>query len=95
MREIFKAGVEKVVLNTALFDATALISEAARIYGSQAITASIDVRRGGILGRDRVDTQGGSRKEKENLVTVVKRTVAAGAGEILITAIDRDDTLEG
>ncbi|AXI54105.1 imidazole glycerol phosphate synthase subunit HisF [Sulfitobacter sp. JL08] len=95
-KAVFAAGVEKVSLNTALFDTEKLVGEIAQVYGSQAVLASIDVRLGGfLLGRDHVLTDAGQRKVKSDPVEVAKRAVELGAGEILITAVDRDGTMEG
>lgn len=94
-RRLFGIGVEKISLNSALVDNPGLIGEVARIYGSQAVVASIDVRGSGFLRRERVFTHGGQRAEKEDAVTLAKRAVSAGAGELLITAMDRDGTLSG
>lgn len=94
-RRIFGAGVEKVVLNSALHTNPALVGEIARIYGSQAVIASIDVRRGRFLARPAIYTHGGTRKVFSDPITIAKRAVDAGAGEILLVAIDRDGMMEG
>lgn len=94
-KRVFDAGIEKVSLNTALFTSGDLITELARIYGSQAVVASIDARRGGMLGRDHVLTDAGRRKVREDPVAVARRAVGLGAGEILLTAVDRDGTMTG
>ena len=94
-RRIFDAGVEKIVLNTALVDAPELVGEVAKIYGSQAVIGSIDVRRDGVFRRERVYTAGGHRKTGLQAVTAAQRAVELGVGELLITSMDRDGTLGG
>ena len=94
-KQVFAAGVEKVCLNTAVFDVETLIGEVARIFGAQAVVASIDVRRGGLFGREHVVTDCGRRKVKRDPASVAQRAVDLGAGEILITAMDRDGTMDG
>lgn len=94
-RRVFEAGIEKVSLNTSLFGSGALVTDLARIYGSQAVIASIDVRRGGFLGREHLLTDAGQRKLREDPVVVARRAVELGAGEILLTAVDRDGTMAG
>jgi imidazole glycerol-phosphate synthase subunit HisF len=94
-KAVFAAGVEKISLNTALFEAETLIEEVARIYGAQAVVASIDVRKGGFLGGEHVLTQTGQRRVKRDPVEIAQGAEALGAGEILITAVDRDGTMDG
>ena len=94
-RRVFEAGIEKVSLKTALMATGALLTDLARIYGSQAVIASIDVRRGGFLGSDHLLTDGGQRKIREDPVSIARRAVDLGAGEILLTAVDRDGTMTG
>ncbi len=93
-RQAFDAGVEKVVLKTALFDTPDLPGQVGRIYGAQAVVASLDVKKG-MFGGPRVVTQCGTRKVAGSVIEVARRVVAAGAGEILLTAVDRDGTFDG
>lgn len=94
-QRVFGTGVEKIALNTALIDNLSLVGEVARIYGSQAVIASVDVKRGNFFRRDRAFTNAGKRAEKDSPVTIAKRAVDAGAGEILVTSMDRDGTMVG
>lgn len=93
-RRAFDAGVEKVVLNTALHRAPKLASKIARMYGNQAVVASIDVKKG-LLGGPKVMTECGSRRVSGDVTDIARNAVDAGAGEILLTAMDRDGTFDG
>ncbi len=94
MSRIMYAGAEKVIVNSALATHPAVVSEGARRFGSQAIVASIDVRKR-FLGGYRSYTHGGTRRMPEDPVTAARRAVELGAGEILLNSIDRDGTYEG
>jgi len=94
VRTILKLGVEKVVINTAAVENPDFVTEAARINGSSSVVVSIDARRT-LFGRYRVCTHAGSRKTALEPVAFAKRMAGAGAGEILINAIDRDGTMQG
>lgn len=93
-RRAFDAGVEKVVLNTALHTVPTLAGKIARIYGNQAVVASLDVKKG-LLGGPKVMTACGTKRVPGDVTEIAQRAVEAGAGEILLTAIDRDGTFGG
>lgn len=93
-RRILKLGVEKVVFNTTAWQAPEVLAEASREFGAQAVVASIDVRRK-LFGRYEVYVDGGTRATGMNPVDYARRMEDAGVGEILLTAIDRDGTLQG
>ncbi|MEO6988192.1 MAG: HisA/HisF-related TIM barrel protein [Aquihabitans sp.] len=92
VEQVLAAGYEKVVLNTALAELPELVQEASRVFGSQAIVGSIDVR-GGSSGE--VFVNGATRGVGEGPVAWAKRAEALGVGEILVTAIDREGTMSG
>jgi imidazole glycerol-phosphate synthase subunit HisF len=94
MRKLFSRGVEKVILNTAAHDDPGLIAEAASLFGSQAVVVSIDAKRG-LFGKYEAVVADGKRRTGLDPVEYARRVEAAGAGEILITSIDRDGTWEG
>ena len=94
MRRLFKAGFEKVVLNTEAMRNPKLVEEAAREFGSQSIIVSIDVRRK-MFGRYEVFANGGRLATGLDPVTAARRASDSGAGEVLLTSIDRDGTMEG
>jgi cyclase len=94
MSKIFSLGVEKVVINTAAVDNPEVISEAARRFGSQSIVVSMDVKRR-FLGGYEIFTHGGTRRTRLDPIEHAMRMSAAGAGELLVTSIDRDGTMSG
>ncbi len=92
--QIFKIGFEKVILNSATFTHPNLISEIAAIYGNQAVIAAIDVKKN-IWGKYEVYGYHGTINYKKNPVDWVKEMEKSGAGEILLTNIDREGTWKG
>lgn len=93
MARALRAGADKVSVNTAAVERPALLSEAAARFGSQCVVVSIDVGRAG--DRWRLRTHGGRRTAPVDPVAWAQECVARGAGEILLTSIDRDGTRAG
>jgi len=93
-RGLLLAGADKVSVNTAAVRRPALIREAARRFGSQCVVLAVDARREG-PGRWRVFTHGGRNPTGLDAVAWARRGVALGAGEILLTSMDSDGTLDG
>jgi cyclase len=93
VRDLLRAGAEKVSFNTAALARPALIREAAERFGSQCIVAAIDARREGT--RWGVYSHGGRRPTGRDAVAWAREAVALGAGEILLTSMDRDGTKDG
>lgn len=91
---IFKLGVEKVCLQTAVLDNTNLIQELADRFGSQSIVVSVDVKKDW-LQRPKLYKSYNGQNAAINWLTFVKQAVDAGAGEVLLNAVDRDGTLQG
>ena len=94
IRTLLSIGIEKVSINTAALENPELISRAADAFGSQAIVASIDVRKDW-LGKSKVFTNSGRKKTSLDPTTFAKEMEKRGAGEILLTSIDRDGTMKG
>lgn len=94
IREIISAGAEKVVLNTAAVENPRLISEAAKIFGSQSIIVAIDVKKGW-FGKKCVVTESGHKKTGLEPLDWAKEAEAQGAGELLLNSVDRDGTMSG
>jgi imidazole glycerol-phosphate synthase subunit HisF len=94
IRKILGAGVEKVVVNAAALINPKLVGEAVREFGSQAVVVSIDVKRK-LLGRYEVYGDGGTKPTGHDPVVFARQMQDLGAGEILLTAIDRDGTMKG
>jgi imidazole glycerol-phosphate synthase subunit HisF len=94
VRRLLRAGADKVSLNTAALAEPALIRAAAERFGSQCIVVAIDARRGS-GERWGVYTHGGRRPAGRDAVAWAREAVALGAGEILLTSMDRDGTKDG
>jgi cyclase len=93
VRTLLRAGADKVSLNTAALGRPELIREAAVRFGSQCIVVAIDARRAG--DRFEVHTHGGRRPAGRDAVAWAREAEALGAGEILLTSMDRDGTRDG
>jgi cyclase len=91
---IFLIGFEKLILNTATFTHPDLVTQLARRYGSQAVIAAIDVKRT-MLGRYEVAMRSGTRRESTAPEVWARQLEERGAGEILLTSIDREGTWRG
>src|SRR5467141_1663662 len=89
-RAVVRAGADKVTVNTAAVERPALISELSREFGAQAVVLAIDAKRSG----DHWDVmvRGGRESASRNAIDWARMAVAAGAGEILLTSVDRDGT---
>ena len=98
VRRLLNAGADKVSINTAAVQNPALVAEAAGRYGSQCIVVAIDAKRVGDAAaapKWEVYTHGGRRASGLDAVAWARRMQQAGAGEILLTSMDRDGTREG
>jgi cyclase len=97
VRRLLRAGADKVSLNTAALARPVLIREAAERFGSQCIVVAIDARREPGPGPARwgVFSHGGRRPTGRDAVEWAQEAVALGAGEILLTSMDRDGTKDG
>ncbi|MGB9668492.1 MAG: imidazole glycerol phosphate synthase subunit HisF [Thermosulfidibacteraceae bacterium] len=93
MRKILFAGADKVSINTIAVLNPKLIKEAASAFGSQCVVVAIDAKREGNSWK--VYTHGGRNRTDLDAVEWAKRVEELGAGEILLTSIDRDGTKEG
>jgi cyclase len=93
-RTIMSIGFEKVVVNTQAFHNPELVTQLSRHFGAQAVIGSIDVKKN-IWGRYVVYIQDGSEKTGVDVVEYAKRLQDAGAGEILLTSMDKDGTWTG
>jgi len=86
---ILKAGAEKIIICSALSTAPDVVREAAAEFGSQAVVAAIDYKRGW-FGRPSVFSHSGTRRCGADPVEYARRTEDLGVGEILLTSIDHD-----
>jgi imidazole glycerol-phosphate synthase subunit HisF len=94
VKRLYALGVEKVILNTVTATNPGLVEEAASIAGSSGVVVSIDVRRNW-LGKYSVFVRSGKDDLQRDPVTHARAMERAGAGEILINAIDRDGVMGG
>jgi cyclase len=94
IRALLNAGADKVSINTAGVKDPELIARAAARYGAQCIVAAIDARQAG-PGLWEVYTHGGRNATGIDAVEWARRVVALGAGEILLTSMDRDGVKSG
>ena len=91
--ELFRAGADKVAVNTAAVNRPELITEIADRFGSQAIAIQIDAKLQG--SHWQAFTDGGREPTGKDAVAWAKEAVERGAGEVLLTSIDREGTGEG
>ena len=94
VRRLLLAGADKVSINTAAVERPELLAEGAEKFGSQCIVIAIDARRRAGGGFE-VFTHGGRRGTGIDAVEWARRAAALGAGEILLTSMDRDGTGQG
>jgi cyclase len=92
-RMVIEAGADKISINSAALRSPALVGQIARVYGSQAVIVAIDARRAG--HRYEVHTRSGTRPEAIDAVSWAREACDRGAGEILLTSMDRDGTRNG
>jgi cyclase len=95
VRRVRNAGADKVSINTAAVQNPDLVREASERVGNQCIVVAIDAKRRAGAGGWEVYTHGGRHPTGLNAVQWAERMQAAGAGEILLTSMDRDGTREG
>ena len=94
VRDLLRVGADKVAINSACYARPELVSEIANRFGSQCVVCAIDVRRARDGGLECYSACGRERRSLEPEAWAAKLE-ALGAGEVLLTSIDRDGTLEG
>jgi cyclase len=98
IRKLLTCGADKVAINTAAVDRRAFVKEAAEKFGDQCIVVAIDAKKVSAPGeKDRweIFTFGGRKQTGIDAVEYAKEVVSLGAGEILLTSMDRDGTKSG
>ena len=92
-RAVVRAGADKVTVNTSAVERPELLSELSREFGAQAVVIAIDAKRSG----DQWDVmiRGGRDSASRDAIDWAKTAIAYGAGEILLTSVDRDGTQSG
>ncbi len=97
-RRLLRAGADKVSVNTAAIERPALVDEIAAVFGSQCTVVAVDARRTGdrsLPSGFEVHTHGGRQPTGIDAILWVREVERRGAGEILLTSMDRDGTREG
>jgi len=92
--KLLRLGVEKISLNSAILDRPDLINELSEQFGASTIVVSIDVKRN-LFGKTKLYSHKNSRTLNLDLVDYAKNIVSRGAGEILITSVDKEGTQGG
>ena len=98
IRRLLNAGADKISINTAAVSNPGFVRDATRKFGSQCIVVAIDAKRVSATGAPlewRVFTHGGRRETELDTVRWAQQMAACGAGEILLTSMDRDGTRDG
>ena len=93
VKRLFNAGADKVAINTAALKRPALINEIAGKYGSQALVIGIEAKR--VNGGWEAYTENGRQRSGQDAVRWAIQAVERGAGELLITSVDREGTRKG
>lgn len=94
MKSLFNMGIEKVAVNSYAVEHPSFIRAAADTFGSQSIIVSLDVKKS-LFGKYSVYTHGGRKNTGRNPVQCAIEMEKAGAGELLLSSIDRDGTMRG
>ena len=94
VRDLFRAGADKVAINTAAVRRPELVREAADTFGDQAIVVAIDARKRGDASWE-VFVYGGRAPTGIDAVAWAQQVCESGAGELLVTSMDRDGTTDG
>lgn len=94
VKTLLRCGADKVAINSAALEKPEMVSEAARKFGSQCIVVSIDFKRSN-NGMHEVFIHSGTKPTGKEPCLFAKEVQELGAGEILLTSIDRDGTMEG
>ncbi len=94
MHELFRMGIEKVILNSAVLDNLNLVSEAASVFGRQSVVGCIDYTNK-ILGGRKTFSHTGQKAKISNPMDFAKALEDAGCGEIMIQHVDRDGMQTG
>lgn len=94
VKELFYLGVEKVVFNKQAYQNTNLLTECAKLVGSQSVVASVDIKKS-FFGGYKVAINNGSEITKLDPIEYAKKLEAAGAGELFLNFVNRDGTYLG
>jgi cyclase len=93
-KRVFDLGVEKVCLQSAVLDRSAIVTEIAETFGSQSVVVSVDIKRDW-LGRPKLYQSRSGKTLGRDWLDFLRTTVKAGAGEVVLNAVDRDGEMGG
>lgn len=93
-RRLFSIGVEKISVQTSAISDLRIVSEIASRYGNQSVVVSIDIKKS-LFGRQGLYSASTGKVIDRDWLQFLRQAVEAGAGEILLNAVDRDGTLSG
>lgn len=94
MHELFRLGIEKVILNSAALEDLNIVSEAASLFGRQSVVVSIDYK-SALIGGKKIYSHAKKKSAFKNPAEFAKAAEAAGCGEIMLHHVDRDGTQKG
>jgi cyclase len=89
MEQLFRIGVEKVVLNSAIYQVPELVRASSDLFGSQSVVVSVDVKKD-LFGRYKVYSHSGTNRVQRDMFEVIDWVQEQGAGEVILNSIDRD-----
>lgn len=92
-KKLYRLGIEKVIINTLLFDNPTVVKEAVNNFGSQSVVASIDIKKN--KDCEYVIFSHSGRENKKTLNEFIDYTISLGIGEILLTSVDQEGTWNG
>ncbi len=94
IEKLFKIGVEKTILNNVLIENPQLVTEAANVFGSQSIIASVDVKKN-LWGQYSIYSHVTNQSTKQDLQKFIRNLQELGIGELIINSVDQDGMMRG
>jgi imidazole glycerol-phosphate synthase subunit HisF len=94
VQRLLSIGIEKICIQTSAFNDLDLVNRVATRYGSQSVVVSIDVKKN-FLGQYKLYSAASNRNFSQSWLLFLQQAVSAGAGEILVNAVDRDGMMSG
>jgi cyclase len=94
IEKLFKIGVEKTILNNVLIENPQLVTEAANVFGSQSIIASVDVKKN-LWGQYSIYSHVNNQSTKQDLQKFIRNLQELGIGELIINSVDQDGMMKG
>lgn len=92
-KKLYRLGIEKVIVNTLLFDNPSIVKEAVKSFGSQSVVASIDVIKN--KNNDYIIFSHSGRENDKTVNEFIDYTISLGIGELLLTSVDQEGTWNG